>query len=98
MKRSPIRRKARRPDPAAVEAYAECHRRPGCEAQVPGVCTGRNEHAHHRRLRAQSGETTSANLLATCHRCHDWIHGHPAESHARGFILRTGDPIERWTA
>lgn len=75
-------------------AYAECHRRPWCQARIDGVCTGRNEHAHHRRLRSQLGPTSFENLLAVCLKCHTWIHAHPADAHALGFILRSGDPIE----
>ena len=81
---------------AEREAFAECHSRPGCQARIPGVCTGRNEHAHHRRLRSAGGPTTAANLLGVCHRCHAWIHARPEESHRLGYILRTGDPIERF--
>lgn len=77
-------------------AYAECHRRPRCEATIPGVCTGANEHAHHRRLRSQRGPTTSDNLLAVCNACHTWIHHHRAEAHELGFILHAGDPIIRY--
>ena len=98
LKRTAMRRKPRRVDPADADAYAEAHRRPGCQARIDGVCTGRNEHAHHRRLRSQCGPTTSEALLAVCLACHDHIHRHPAWSNERGFILRSGDPIEAWPA
>jgi hypothetical protein len=59
-----------------------------CEAHVAAAsCTGRAEHAHHRMLRSQGGSDDPANLLAVCHRCHDWIHRNPAWSYERGFLL-----------
>jgi hypothetical protein len=82
------RRKSRRPSSEAAQAYAECHRRPRCQAAVAAGCSGRNEHAHHKQLRSQQGPTTSENLLAVCLNCHEWIHAHPAESYRLGFMVR----------
>jgi len=61
-----------------------------CEARATPGCSGRWEHLHHRRLRSQGGGHDAANLLAVCHFCHRWIHDHPAESYARGWLVRAG--------
>lgn len=91
LRRTPFRRSFRGPVSGHVAAYAECRRRSRCQAQIPEVCTGRNEHAHHIRLRSQGGPTTSDNLLACCHACHTHIHANPAWANQQGFILRNGD-------
>jgi hypothetical protein len=44
-------------------------------------------HAHHRILRSQGGPHTDRNLLWVCLACHDWIHAHPGQAHARFLIV-----------
>lgn len=63
-----------------------------CEARCCDDCTGQFEHAHHRRLTAQGGNDTAENLLAVCHRCHNWIHAHPGEARELGLIVWQFDP------
>lgn len=58
-----------------------------CEARTV-ACGGRGVHAHHRRLRSQGGSDDAGNLLWVCATCHTWIHGHPAASYERGWMLR----------
>lgn len=58
-----------------------------CEVRRHPDCTGRAEHAHHMRLRSQGGSDDPANLLAVCHLCHEWVHGHRAEARAAGWII-----------
>lgn len=57
-----------------------------CEAGERSVCTVRGEHAHHVQLRSRGGSDDPGNLLWVCLRCHDWIHGHPAEATERGWM------------
>jgi hypothetical protein len=65
-----------------------------CEARVDGICTGRHEHTHHVRLRAQGGSDDPSNLVAACHRCHDWIHKHPKAAGELGLIdFTTAEPL-----
>lgn len=60
-----------------------------CTVGAASGCTGRAEHAHHRRMRSQGGTDTAENLLAVCHACHDHVHAHPAEAYRRGWLERT---------
>lgn len=61
-----------------------------CEART-AWCTGRGEHSHHRKLRSQGGKDTPGNLLRVCHRCHAWIHAHPAASYTLGLLVHGWD-------
>lgn len=50
-------------------------------------------HVHHRQLRSQGGDNSSANLVTLCFACHRWVHGNPYAAEAEGFLLRQGsDP------
>jgi len=62
-----------------------------CELATPRCATGRHdaEHVHHRKLRSQGGSDESVNLLAVCFNGHRYVHDHPAESYARGWLLRS---------
>ena len=65
-----------------------------CQLQIPGVCTGRAEHTHHRQRR-KADNHTHANLAAICDRCHDYAHGHPTEAYEMGWLVRsTDDPAK----
>jgi hypothetical protein len=76
-------------------AYDRCHRRKGCAAHVALECNDRNEHAHHRKLRAQGGATDDVNLLNVCHHCHTWIHANVAVAVFRGLLVPMGyDPAD----
>lgn len=58
-----------------------------CEARVEGVCLGRGDAAHHIKPRSAGGKDDTGNLLWVCNGgCHAWIHAHPAEAKARGFL------------
>lgn len=58
-----------------------------CEAQVPGVCLGRGDAAHHVVPRARGGSDDPGNLLWLCNAgCHRWIHEHPREATERGLL------------
>jgi hypothetical protein len=77
-------------------AYDRCHARPECEAKVAEGCTGRNEHAHHRQLRAHGGKATDVNLLALCLRCHQHVHANPQESYELGLLVPSWADPEEW--
>ena len=60
-----------------------------CEIMNPDAgCTGYREHLHHRKLRSQGGEHTVENLTGICHRCHYWLHAHPAIAYANGWLVK----------
>lgn len=65
-----------------------------CEAMVPFAgCTMQTHHLHHRKISGR--EHRVENLLALCHRCHDWVHGHPEESYRLGLLVKMNyDPAE----
>lgn len=104
MKRGrPLRRRALRRGPLLKEArLAYRHavldpikERSGgfCEARIVGVCTGRHDHTHHRKLRSQGGEDTKENLIGACWACHRYLHNHPAWARSVGLIVsRELDP------
>lgn len=79
-------RAGRVPDSVRTEVSARSHGL--CEARVPGCCTGRAAHLHHRLMRSQGGQHTAGNALDLCSACHSWIHHHPAVSYANGWLLR----------
>lgn len=67
-----------------------------CEAMIPGVCTLRPTHWHHRKLRSQGGKHEVVNGLAVCSPCHNHFHAHPAEAVERGWIVKSAaDPAEQ---
>jgi hypothetical protein len=47
--------------------------------------------AHHRQLRSRGGKHTLQNLVAPHRACHEYIHGHPSEATARGFMVSSWD-------
>lgn len=49
--------------------------------------------AHHIRRRSQGGKDEAANLVSVHRICHEYIHAHPAEAKARGFL---DDPADRY--
>jgi hypothetical protein len=60
-----------------------------CEAQTP-VCTSWAVHVHHVLPRAHGGNDHTP-LLDVCAPCHEYIHGHPALSYERGWLLHSWD-------
>lgn len=61
-----------------------------CEARLPGCRMGWNCTGHHRLARSRGGKHEPSNCLYVCSACHDWIHSHPAESYANGWMIRGG--------
>ena len=65
-------------------------------ARSNGVCEcchfGRMEHTHHKLRRSQGGTNDLENLMGVCSACHSWIHAHPADSYAAGYLIRRGQP------
>ena len=60
-----------------------------CEIMnIEAKCTGYREQLHHRKLRSQGGEHTVENLCGVCHRCHYWLHAHPAIAYANGWLVK----------
>ena len=55
------------------------------------VChTDRPVEIHHRRGRVGSLLTDLRHLLATCHRCHQWLHENVEEARTLGYICEKG--------
>lgn len=62
-----------------------------CEVMIFPVCTGGAEHLHHRKISGR--EHLVENLVHICRACHEWIHGHPAQSYEQGWLVKmAGDP------
>ena len=61
-----------------------------CEVQIPQACgTGIRAMAiHHRKLR-RAKDHSVPNLLLLCKGCHDFIHAHPAQSYANGWLVHS---------
>ena len=57
-----------------------------CEVMADG-CWREASQLHHRKLR-RHGDHSPGSLLAVCVPCHDHIHRHPAESYARGWLIK----------
>jgi hypothetical protein len=55
-----------------------------CEAGGP-ECTGRVEALHHIEPR-RTGGNDRANILAICNADHAWIHAHPQQARAAGWL------------
>lgn len=67
-----------------------------CEMAIPGVCSGKATHRHHRKV--GRGKGTNAGiwcLIHCCTECHSYAHLHPQWSRELGFLVRkTDDPFE----
>lgn len=63
-----------------------------CELAIPGVCLGRATNRHHKLLRKHGGGDERENTLDLCGSgttgCHGHVHANPAESYARGWLIR----------
>lgn len=46
-------------------------------------------HKHHRKLRSQGGTDDPVNILLVSPSLHRFIHDHPAESYAKGWLVRS---------
>jgi len=83
------------PSPEVVEAAVErdrysCVR---CGYGIGPGERGRRWSLHHRKRRSQGGEHTPQNLILLCggsdaDGCHQYVHGHPEESRAAGWLLK----------
>lgn len=72
---------------ARVELLARCKGRcEGCGRRLDLSTM----HAHHRLPRSAGRDDSSANLLALCHRCHNWCHANPIAARDCGWIVRRG--------
>lgn len=72
----------------AVNAQA-VHERSGgiCEAQIPGICSGRAEHLHHRKFRSGGEDHSVPNLIHICDNCHTRIHAGKATAKKFGWAI-----------
>jgi hypothetical protein len=59
-----------------------------CEFRIPGVCTGRAAHTHHRKMRSHGLDNSPANLAKVCLECHAWAHAHPTAAYKAGWLVR----------
>lgn len=62
-----------------------------CETELVDICRGVAAHVHHVLRRSQGGVHVLENLLHVCWPCHSWIHDHPAEAAALGYLQLRGD-------
>lgn len=97
LKRTPMKRKARRGGSMPPEVYEAVMRRANyrCEGTIPEVCTGEAQDWHHRQRR-QAGNDIVTIGLALCRACHHHItFVSPAEGRRRGLIVSAHMPLER---
>jgi 5-methylcytosine-specific restriction endonuclease McrA len=59
-----------------------------CQAQVAVACGHWAAHRHHKLPRSAGGGDEWQNTLDVCRACHEWIHAHPADSYAAGWLVR----------
>lgn len=96
LRRAPLRAKRRKADiPQAVRDVVLARNGGQCEFRwdIDGQqarCFLSARHLHHRLPRSAGGKHTADNLLALCRPHHEYIHAHPAESYAAGWLLRRG--------
>lgn len=64
-----------------------------CEARITGICEGRAQHRHHRKLR-RHGDHSATNLISVCFRCHEHIHRNPRWAISYGLIIPSWDDPE----
>lgn len=56
---------------------------------------------HHRLARSGGTDESFANLVSLCRGCHRWLHHHPVQARAEGWIVRAQDdpaavPVKHW--
>ena len=98
-RRTPLRQKGRRVlrEEAARKAFREAlaYRSGGmCEVSTPACPPGphRGHDGHHLcHADKASGVHLPSRGLWVCRLGHDWIEQHPAESYARGWLIRASD-------
>lgn len=49
-------------------------------------CGAPAEHTHHKLGRRHKSANLPENLMPICLLCHDWVHKHPAEARAEGYM------------
>jgi hypothetical protein len=92
MKRSPIRSRSKK-ETERLRKYEKARaivfeRANGyCEANTP-ACRGAMDQVHHRQGRDGDLIDDVSRLLGVCWACHNHIHGNPAVSYERGWLLR----------
>jgi len=78
---------SKQPFPPAVADTISARSGGMCETWIAGTCNTRAVQIHHRKLRSQGGRHTVVGCIHICHRCHDYIHSHPRESYANGWLV-----------
>ena len=93
LKRTPMKRKRATSGSdfhPAVRGAIERRSGDRCEAANSG-CQGRATMIHHIRRRSQGGEGVIDNGLHVCAQCHQWIHEHPKDAAAKGWLILRPD-------
>lgn len=62
-----------------------------CGAYVRGVCSGSELEVHHKLGRSGILLFDVRHWLAVCPACHAWIHAHPGEARAKGWLAQPGE-------
>jgi hypothetical protein len=80
-----------------AKAEVRTRSRGRCEFCIPGVCTGKAQHAHHRQRRRADNHTPE-NLADVCLSCHAYVHQHPDVGYLNGWLVRSNDDpaMVRW--
>lgn len=86
-----------RPRLVDKSAAAETFSRDGYLCQWCRVVGGRLV-PHHRFRRSQGGKDVAAHMVSVHVLCHGYIHDHPEEAFARGFLVHSADELAKgWT-
>lgn len=87
--RTPIRRRSKKlaKDMTVYRQLREefLTARPLCEVRRPVICRGRSTDVHHRAGRGRNLLATET-WIACCRSCHTWVHDHPGQARAAGWL------------
>ncbi len=83
--RSPKRKKQETQYNKEAKQFKVAH--PHCQSSIPGVCTGLTIDVHHKGGRENDLLLYQPWWLATCRKCHEWIHAHPIEARELNLLI-----------
>jgi 5-methylcytosine-specific restriction endonuclease McrA len=89
-----IKRLVSRPKPVDRKGAISTFSRDDYTCQWCKVLGGKL-HPHHRLRRSQGGKDSMLYLVTVHPLCHSYIHDHPAEAKARGFLVSSVEELSK---